>query len=104
MEQKYVDIITKGQKDGKTYEEINAELKAAGANFHLDADGKTAGWSEAEIAEGFKPGEPAKKAQRELDMSRKVEFAGTVQIQRIPGGKFEVTYDEDGYAKKARKI
>lgn len=103
MEKKLSDIIIEGTKNGKSYEEINAELKAAGANFHLDAEGKVSGWSEAEMAEGFQPGEPAQPVQRELDMSRKMEFAGTVQIQRIPGGTFEVTYDEDGYAKKAVK-
>lgn len=37
-------------------------------------------------------------AQRTLDMSRKMEFAGTKQIQWIPGGKFEVEYDANGYA------
>lgn len=104
MEKKFTEIITKGLEDGKTYEEINAELKEAGATFCLDVDGKAPGWTEAEMAEGFKPGAPAKKVQRELDMSRKVEFAGTVQVQCIPGGKFEVTYDEDGYARKAHKI
>lgn len=43
-------------------------------------------------------------AQRTLDMSRKMEFAGTKQIQWIPGGKFEVEYDANGYAKRAVKV
>jgi hypothetical protein len=37
-------------------------------------------------------------------MSRKMEFAGTKQIQWIPGGKFEVEYDANGYAKRAVKV
>lgn len=53
---------------------------------------------------GFRVGEPAQEVQRQVDMSRKPEFAGTVQTQRVAGGIFEVTYNEDGYAKKARKI
>lgn len=52
---------------------------------------------------GF-PRVEAPAAKRELDMSRKPEFAGTTQKQSIPGGTFEVEYDEDGYAKKATKI
>lgn len=107
MEKKFADIINEGKKNGKKLSEINAELAAAGATFHLDytmgEDGPVTGWSEAEMSEGFQPGEPAQGVQRELDMSRKMEFAGTVQVQRIPGGTFEVTYNEDGYAVKAIK-
>ena len=109
MEKKYADIINEAKKDGKTSGEINAELKAAGATFHLDytmtADGPQVGWSEKEMAEGFIPAEEEPKdAQRTVDMRRRPELAGTKQIQWIPGGKFEVTYDEDGYAKSAVRV
>ena len=104
MEKKFEKIIADGKKNGKTLEEINKELKEAGATFHLSSLEDNGGWSEAEMAEGFMPGEPAEEAKRELDMSRKMEFAGTKQIQWIPGGKFEVEYDENGYAKKAVKV
>lgn len=57
MEKKFAEIINEGKKTGKTVEAINAELKAAGANFHLDADGKVAGWTENEMKEGFIPAE-----------------------------------------------
>ena len=50
MEKKFAEIINEGKKDGKTIEEINKLLKEAGANFHLNADGGTAGWTEAEMA------------------------------------------------------
>ena len=43
MEKKYAEIITEGKKQGAPVEAINAELKAAGANFHLSPDGGTAG-------------------------------------------------------------
>ena len=105
MEKKYVDIINEGKKQGAPVEAINAELKAAGANFHLNPDGGVDGWTEAEMAEGFIPAEEEPKdAQRTVDMRRRPELAGTKQIQWIPGGKFEVTYDEDGYAKSAVRV
>lgn len=105
MEKKYAEIITEGKKQGAPVEAINAELKAAGANFHLNLDGGTAGWTEAEMAEGFIPAEEEPKdAQRTVDMRRREDLAGTKQIQWIPGGKFEVTYDEDGYAKSAVRV
>ena len=105
MEKKYAEIITEGKKQGAPVEAINAELKAAGANFHLNPDGGTAGWTEAEMAEGFIPAEEEPKdAQRTVDMRRREDLADTKQIQWIPGGKFEVTYDEDGYAKSAVRV
>ena len=105
MEKKYAEIITEGKKQGAPVEAINAELKAAGANFHLNPDGGTAGWTEAEMAEGFIPAEEEPKdAQRTVDMRRREDLAGTKQIQWIPGGKFEVTYDEDGYARSTVRV
>lgn len=109
MENKFEQIINEGKKAGKKISEINAELKAAGANFHLDPpmnpDGVVSGWTEKETEEGFIPAtEEPKTAQRELDMRRRPDLAGTTQIQWIPGGKFEVIYDEDGYAKSAKRI
>lgn len=105
MEKKYAEIITEGKKQGAPVEAINAELKAAGTNFHLNPDGGTAGWTEAEMAEGFIPAEEEPKdAQRTVDMRRREDLAGTKQIQWIPGGKFEVTYDEDGYAKSTVRV
>ena len=57
MEKIYENIINEGKKNGKAVETINAELKAAGANFHLNPDGGVANWTEAEMAEGFIPAE-----------------------------------------------
>lgn len=104
MEKKFADIINEGKELGAPVAAINAELKAAGANFHLDPDGGVAGWTEQEMAEGFNPGEPAEDVQRKLDMGRKMEFAGTKQVQRVNGAVYEVSYNEDGYAMSAVRI
>lgn len=57
MDKKYAEIITEGKATGKSIEEINEALKAAGANFHLNPDGGVAGWTEQEMKEGFIPAE-----------------------------------------------
>ena len=57
MEKKYAEIINEGKATGKSIEEINEALKAAGATFHLNPDGGIAGWTEQEMKEGFIPGE-----------------------------------------------
>lgn len=57
MEKKFAEIINEGKKNGKTIETINKELKEAGANFHLNADGAVAGWTKDEMREGFIPAE-----------------------------------------------
>ena len=46
MDKIYENIITEGKQNGKPIEAINAELKAAGANFHLNPDGGVSGWTE----------------------------------------------------------
>lgn len=57
MDKIYENIITEGKQNGKPIEAINAELKAAGANFHLNPDGGVSGWTEQEMKEGFIPAE-----------------------------------------------
>lgn len=105
MEKIYENIINEGKATGKTIEAINAELKEAGANFHLNPDGGVAGWTEDEMREGFIPAEKDPEAlPQTLDTRRREDLAGTVQIQWIPGGKFEVEYDELGYAKSAVRV
>ena len=105
MNKIYENIINEGKKNGESIEVINTKLKEAGANFHLNPDGGVANWTDAEMKEGFIPAEEEPKdAQRTVDMRRREDLAGTKQIQWIPGGKFEVTYDEDGYAKSAVRV
>ena len=53
MNKTFENIINEGKKNGKKLSEINAELKAAGATFHLDytmtPDGPQTGWSKQEM-------------------------------------------------------
>lgn len=105
MNKIYEDIINEGKKQGAPVEAINAELKAAGANFYLNPDGGVAGWTEQEMKEGFIPAETEPEAlPQTLDTHRREDLAGTVQIQRIVGATYEVTYDEDGYFIKASRV
>lgn len=105
MNKIYENIINEGKKNGESIEVINTKLKEAGATFHLNPDGGVANWTEAEMAEGLIPAEEEPKdAQRTVDMRRREDLAGTKQIQWIPGGKFEVEYDELGYAKSAVRV
>lgn len=104
MEKVFENIINEGKKNGKNYDEINAELKAAGATFHLDASGAVAGWTEEEMKEGFAPGAPAEKLPEGVDLRRRTELAGQTTLQKTKNGTFEVYYDEDGYAVKAKKV
>ena len=105
MNKIYENIINEGKKQGAPVEAINAELKEAGANFHLNPDGGVAGWTEDEMRDGFIPAEKDPEAlPQTLDTRRREDLAGTVQIQRIVGATYEVTDDEDGYFIKASRV
>lgn len=111
MEKIYENIINEGKKNGKTVESINAELKAAGANFHLDytttPDGPQTGWREAEMEEGFLPA-----AEGEVEVPKRLhdymrynpEMAGqTIRVQ-VPEGAYDVTWDVYGHPEKAVRV
>lgn len=105
MEKIYENIINEGKKNGKTIEAINAELKEAGANFHLNPDGGVAGWSDKEMAEGFLPGDPAQPVKHLHDFMRHdTEKAGeTLRIQ-CAEGVYDVTWDVYGHPEKAVRV
>lgn len=84
-----------------TAEEANKALSEAKAIFRFDPDKAGRGWTEEEMAAGFKPGDPAVEVPDKPDMSRWQELAGLTVAQRTKGGIYDVTYDELGYAKKA---
>lgn len=121
---KFSEIIIEGQKAKKTLDEINAELKAAGATFHLESMDEATAKAKAlkEQEEGFKPGEeplmvdgilaimasdgkPIKMegkgtATKTPTMARDMSRAGTT----IEAGGFRLTYDENGYCKSKVRI
>lgn len=118
MEKIYENIINEGKATGKTIEAVNAELKAAGANFHLNPDGGVANWTEDEMREGFIPaaddgkdalykiasdGKPIRFSNKALGggvygvaipvMDRDESRADTT----ITVGHWELSYDSRGY-------
>lgn len=107
MDKKYEEIINQGKKDGKKLSEINAELKAAGATFHLDytmcEDGPVTGWSEKEMNEGFIPneGETPNAVHLHDLMKRNVNMAGKSGEYWTAEGKYEITWNENGNPVKA---
>lgn len=110
MEKKYADIINEGKKNGKKLSEINAELKAAGATFHLDytmtSDGPQVGWSEKEMAEGFIHAETEPEDVKHLHdyMRRDPAKANTEEEVWTPEGHYRITFDEDGRPEKAVRV
>lgn len=121
---KFSEIIIEGQKAGKTIEEINAELKAAGATFSLkDMDEATAkAKALKEQEEGSIPGEEPLMVDgvlaimasdgKPIKMEGKGTAVKTPTMERdmsragktITAGKWKLTYDEDGYCKSKIRI
>ena len=125
MDKKYAEIINEGKKQGAPVEAINAELKAAGANFHLNPDGSVAGWTEQEMKEGFIPaeddgedglyeiasdGKPIRYSNKALGggiygaaipvMDRDESRADTT----ITVGHWELSYDSRGYCYSRKNL
>ena len=105
MEKIYENIINEGKKQGAPVEAVNAELKAVGANFHLNPDGGVANWTEDEMREGFLPGDPAQPVKHLHDVMRyDTEKAGeTLRIQ-CAEGVYDVTWDIYGHPEKAVRV
>ena len=123
---KFSEIILNGKKDGKTLEEINKELKEAGATFSLksmsEAEAKAKALKEQE--EGFKKGEeplmidgvlaviasdgkpikmdgsPANASVKSPSMARDMSRAG----KTIEAAGYRLVYDNDGYCKSKVRI
>lgn len=106
MDKKFAKIINEGRKNGKSIEEINDALKAAGANFFIDPDVRTAGWTEQEMKEGFilAKEEPADVRHLHDYMRYDVTKAGQTVRVETPEGTYDITWDEDGHPEKAVRV
>ena len=106
MEKIYENIINEGTATGKTIEAINAELKEAGANFHLNPDGGVANWTEDEMREGFIPAETAPEDVRHLHdgVGYDTETAGETLRIECAEGVYDVTWDVYGHPEKAVRV
>ena len=121
----YSDIILNGQKEGKTLEQINAELKEAGAKFFLrdmdEATRKAKALKEQE--EGTKKGADPLKVDGVLAImasdGKPIKLTGgpkssmkTPSMERdksragktITAGGYKLIYDSEGYCKSMIRI
>ena len=101
------EIMEKYKAGEITVEEANKQLRQQGANFHLEpmTDEERAAKKQREDELGFIPAtEEAKPLPKTPDMRRRKDLAGQVARQMTRSGPFDVTYDADGYAVKARRV
>ena len=101
------EIMEKYKAGEITVEEANEHLRQQGANFHLEpmTDEERAAKKQREDELGFIPAtEEAKPLPKTPDMRRRKDLAGQVVRQMTRSGPFDVTYDADGYAVKARRV
>ena len=101
------EIMEKYKAGEITVEEANKQLRQQGANFHLEpmTDEERAAKKQREDELGFIPAtEEAKTLPKTPDMRRRKDLAGQVVRQMTRSGPFDVTYDADGYAVKARRV
>lgn len=106
MDKKFAKIINEGRKNGKSIEEINDALEAAGANFFIDPDVRTAGWTEQEMKEGFIPAtDEAKDVVHLHDYMRysNANAGKTIRVS-VPEGTYDITWDKDGHPQKAVRV
>lgn len=95
------EIIRQGLAHGDSYEVINKALADAGFNLKLVSRENT-GWTEQEMKEGFKEGEPGVVFPALADMmKRNMKMAGMEEEIWCKEGKYKITWNEDGYATKA---
>ena len=101
------EIMEKYKAGEITLEKANEQLRQQGANFHLEpmTDEERASRKQLEDEEGYIPAtEEAKPLPKTPDMRRRPDLAGQVVRQMTRSGPFDVTYDADGYAVKARRV
>ena len=99
------EIMEQYNAGKKTLEEANAALTEYGICLKPLTDEERAAKKQREDEEGFIPAtEEAEVLPKTPDMRRRKELAGQVVRQRTKAGRYDVTYDEDGYAVKAKRV
>lgn len=99
------EIMEQYNAGKKTLEEANAALTEYGIRLKPLTDEEWAAKKQLEDELGFIPAtEEAKPLPKTPDMRRRKELAGQVVRQMTRSGPFDVTYDADGYAVKARRV
>lgn len=104
---KYAEIIRQYSEGAVTLEEVNANLKAAGATFYLapmtEEEREAKRQRENEAGFIYTDEKPVKLPDRP-DMGRRIDLAGQTVRQVTKAGKYDVSYDEDGYAHRAKRV
>lgn len=99
------EIMEQYNAGKKTLEEANAALTEYGIRLKPLTDEERAAKKQREDEEGFIPAtEEAEVLPKTPDMRRRKELAGQVVRQKTKSGLYDVTYNEDGYAVKARRV
>ena len=99
------EIMEQYNAGKKTLEEANAALTEYGIRLKPLTDEERAAKKQREDELGFIPAtEEAKPLPKTADMRRRPDLAGQVVRQMTRSGPFDVTYDADGYAVKARRV
>lgn len=101
------EIMEKYKAGEITVDEANEQLKSAGAGFYLEpmTGEERAAKKQREDELGFIPAtDEGKPLPKTADMRRRKDLAGHVVRQMTRSGPFDVTYDADGYAVKARRV
>ena len=99
------EIMEQYNAGKKTMEEANADLIEYGICLKPLTDEERAAKKQREDELGFIPAtEEAKPLPKTPDMRRRKELAGQVVRQKTKSSLYDVTYDADGYAIKARRV
>lgn len=99
------EIMEQYNAGKKTLEEANAALTEYGIRLKPLTDEERAAKKQREDELGFIPAtDEAKPLPKTADMRRRKDLAGQVVRQMTRSGTFDVTYDADGYAVKARRV
>ena len=99
------EIMEQYNAGKKTLEEANAALTEYGIRLKPLTDEERAAKKQLEDEQGYIPAtEEGKPLPKMPDMRRRKDLAGHVVRQMTRSGPFDVTYDADGYAVKARRV